>query len=101
MWKLFLKLLFSISSTADDNRNILNQLWKVQLAHTCYLQEHDALLIQGQFNPEVLRHFRSMQKNTLGFIPDTQSLLEKATTVSAVSVKKQKVTTVSVTSVKK
>lgn len=53
-----------------------------RVAHIRYLQEkHCPLLVQGQFNPEVVRLYRTLQKNTPGLAPKSLDLLEKATTI--------------------
>lgn len=63
-----------------------------RVAHIRYLQEkHCPLLVQGQFNPEVVRLYRTLQKNTPGLAPKYLDLLEKATTISTANVRSQNV----------
>lgn len=63
-----------------------------RVGHIRYLQEKDCpLLVQGQFNPEVVRLYRTLQKNTPGLAPKYLDLLEKATTISTANVRSQNV----------
>lgn len=78
-----LKLLLSINENRISDE-LLVDLWKVQVAQVRYLQEeHSSILVHGQFNPDVARLYRTLQKNTSGFSPRALDILEKATTISA------------------
>lgn len=80
-----LKILLTIKE--KDNRvsdDTLFELWQTQVAQIRFLQEElSSLLVQGQFNPEVTRLYRTLQKHTSGFTPESLNLLEKATTIAA------------------
>lgn len=82
----------SIENSSEVSDETLLDLWHVHVAQIRYLQEeHSALLVQGQFNPDVARLYRTLQKNTSGFTPKSLDLLEKATTISAANVRSQNV----------
>ena len=77
------QLLLSVKDNEVSDQ-ILLDLWNVQVVQIRYLQEeYSSVLVQGQFNPEVARLFRTLQKNTSGFTPRALDILEKATTISA------------------
>lgn len=87
-----LKLLLTIDEAEVSNDTLLD-LWHVQLAQIRYLQEEfSSLLVQGQFNPDVARLYRTLQKNTSGFTPNSLDILEKATTISAANIRAQPAT---------
>ncbi len=78
----------SLSQTSDcDNENCSgqhDQLVKILQAEISYLQdEFAAIAVQGQFDPNVSRFFRTLQRNTSVFSPLALDNLRNATAISA------------------
>jgi len=70
----------------DENskNELLYKMYSVQLAQIRYLQEeHASVIVQGQFDKDTARLFRSMQRNTAEFSPAVVSTLQHAAAISA------------------
>lgn len=68
-----LKLLISIENCFEVSDKTLLDLWHVQVAQIQNLKEkHSVLLVQGQFNPDIARLYRALQKNMSGFTPKSR-----------------------------
>ena len=77
-----IKLLSSINDGNIDEESV-QQLFSIQLAQICYLQEeYLALVVQSQFNDSTARIFCSLQKNTSGLMPEALQQLKTATALT-------------------
>ncbi len=79
-----LKLLFQAGEPANVTEDTLIRLYHVQLAQVRYLQEeHASLIVQGQFDRNTARLYRTLQRNTSAFNEESLATLRNATTIAA------------------
>ena len=73
-----------IERLPPDIKELLGDLFVCESAHIRYLQEEYAsLLVQGQYGRDTSRLFRSLQRNTSAFNPQSLEQLRNAVTITA------------------